>query len=72
MLDSRRASSCRNSEALLVIGGGYIGLELGSRSMPRSAARSRSVNDAGLLPGADRDLVGVLEKRLKGSSRESS
>lgn len=49
---------------LLVVGGGYIGLELG---LVYAALGSRvCVVEAtsGLLPGADRDLVGPLAKRL--------
>ena len=50
---------------LLVIGGGYIGLEIGS---VYAALGSRvTVVEAleGILPQADRDLVAPLEKRLR-------
>jgi dihydrolipoamide dehydrogenase len=52
-------------ERLLVVGGGYIGLEL---SMVYGALGSRVTvveMTSGLLPGVDRDLVRVLEKRLE-------
>jgi len=52
-------------KALLVIGGGYIGLELGSVYATLGSKVSVVEMTSGLLPGADRDLVGVLEKRLK-------
>ena len=52
--------------SLLVIGGGYIGLELGTVYATLGSKVSVVEMTSGLLPGADRDLVGVLEKRLKG------
>ena len=51
--------------SLLVVGGGYIGLELGSVYATLGSKVSVVEMTPGLLPGADRDLVGVLEKRLK-------
>jgi dihydrolipoamide dehydrogenase len=51
--------------SLLVVGGGYIGLELGSVYATLGSMVSVVEMTSGLLPGADRDLVGVLEKRLK-------
>src|SRR5688572_28034318 len=53
-------------KSLLVIGGGYIGLELGTVYATLGSKVSVVEMTAGLLPGADRDLVSVLEKRLKG------
>ena len=53
-------------KSLLVIGGGYIGLELGTVYATLGSKVSVVEMTAGLLPGADRDLVGVLEKRIKG------
>src|SRR5258708_98157 len=50
---------------LLVIGGGYIGLELGSVYAALGAKVSVVEMTAGLLPGADRDLVLPLHKRLE-------
>jgi len=51
--------------SLLVIGGGYIGLELGSVYATLGSKVSVVEMTPGLLPGADRDLVQVLEKKLK-------
>jgi dihydrolipoamide dehydrogenase len=52
-------------KSLLVIGGGYIGLELGSVYATLGSTVSVVEMTPGLLPGADRDLVQVLEKRLR-------
>ncbi len=52
-------------KSLLVVGGGYIGLELGSVYATLGSKVSVVEMTPGLLPGADRDLVGVLEKKLK-------
>jgi dihydrolipoamide dehydrogenase len=50
--------------SLLVVGGGYIGLELGSVYATLGSAVTVVEMTAGLLPGADRDLVDVLAKRI--------
>lgn len=52
-------------KSLLVVGGGYIGLELGS--VYRALGSRVTVVEmlSGLLPGADRDLVLPLHKRLE-------
>lgn len=50
---------------LLVVGGGYIGLELGSVYAALGAAVTVVEMLPGLLPGADRDLVAPLAKRLE-------
>jgi len=52
-------------KSLLVVGGGYIGLELGTVYATLGSRVSVVEMTPGLLPGADRDLVQVLEKRLK-------
>lgn len=52
-------------ESLLVIGGGYIGLELGSVYAALGAQVSVVEMTSGLLPGVDRDLVRVLSRRLQ-------
>lgn len=50
---------------LLVVGGGYIGLELGSvYASLRSSVTVVEMTD-GLLPGADDDLVTVLTQRME-------
>jgi dihydrolipoamide dehydrogenase len=51
--------------SLLVIGGGYIGLELGSVYAALGSKVSVVEMTPGLLPGADRDLVLPLHKRLE-------
>ena len=50
-------------KSLLVVGGGYIGLELGTVYATLGSAVTVVEMTAGLLPGADRDLVDVLAKR---------
>ena len=52
-------------KSLLVIGGGYIGLELGSVYQALGTKVSVVEMLDGLLPGADRDIVSHLSKRLK-------
>jgi len=47
------------------VGGGYIGLELGTVYATLGSKVSVVEMTAGLLPGADRDLVSVLQKRLE-------
>ena len=49
---------------LLVVGGGYIGLELGSAYQAMGSKVSVVEMTNGLLPGCDRDLVSVLKRRL--------
>lgn len=49
---------------LLVIGGGYIGLEMGSVYAAPGTEVTVVEMTSGLLPGADRDLVTPLQKRL--------
>ncbi len=51
--------------SLLVIGGGYIGLELGTVYAALGSRVSVVEMTPGLLPGVDRDLVGVLARRLE-------
>ncbi len=52
-------------ESLLVIGGGYIGLEMGTVYAHLGSQVSIVELTDGLLPGADRDLVRPLQQRLK-------
>jgi dihydrolipoamide dehydrogenase len=64
ILDSTSALALRDvPRTLLVVGGGYIGLELGTVYAALGTRVTVVEMTAGLLPGADRDLVGVLEKR---------
>ena len=51
-------------KSLLVVGGGYIGLELGSVYAALGSAVTVVEMTSGLLPGADRDLVDILAKRI--------
>lgn len=52
-------------QSLLVIGGGYIGLEMGTVYAELGSAVTVVELLDGLLPGVDRDLVKPLEKRLR-------
>ena len=51
--------------SLLVVGGGYIGLELGSVYAALGSKVTVVEMTPRLLPGADRDLVDVLAKRIE-------
>jgi dihydrolipoamide dehydrogenase len=51
--------------SLLVVGGGYIGLEMGTVYAALGSKVTVVELTAGLLPGADRDLVRPLQKRLE-------
>jgi dihydrolipoamide dehydrogenase len=51
--------------SMLVVGGGYIGLELGSVYAALGTKVSVVEMTAGLLPGADRDLVRYLAQRVE-------
>jgi dihydrolipoamide dehydrogenase len=51
--------------SLLVVGGGYIGLELGSVYAALGSRVTVVEMTDGLLPGADRDLVSILAKRIE-------
>ena len=52
-------------ETMLVVGGGYIGLEMGTVYANLGSKVSVVELTDGLLPGADRDLVKPLQKRLE-------
>jgi dihydrolipoamide dehydrogenase len=52
-------------KTLLVIGGGYIGLELGTVYAALGSKVTVVEMLPGLLPGADNDLVAILDKRVK-------
>src|SRR6478672_2165807 len=51
--------------SLLVVGGGYIGLELGTVYATLGSKVTVVEMTGGLLPGADRDLVNILAKRIE-------
>lgn len=66
VMDSTAALALEEVPAsLLVVGGGYIGLELGSVYSALGSRVTVVEMTSGLLPGADRDLVEVLERRLR-------
>jgi dihydrolipoamide dehydrogenase len=50
-------------KSMLVVGGGYIGLELGTVYFALGTEVSVVEMTGGLMPGVDRDLVRVLQKR---------
>ncbi|MDE1921313.1 MAG: dihydrolipoyl dehydrogenase [Candidatus Omnitrophica bacterium] len=52
-------------ENLLIVGGGYIGMELGTVYRELGSKVSVVEMTPGLLPGADRDLADVLSRRVK-------
>ena len=52
-------------QSLLVVGGGYIGLELGSVYAALGTRVTVVEMTGGLLPGADRDLVNILARRIE-------
>ncbi len=67
ILDSTSALDIQGPpRRLLVVGGGYIGLELGSVYAALGTKVSVVEMTGGLLPGADRDLVRPLQRRLQG------
>jgi dihydrolipoyl dehydrogenase len=68
MMDSTGALDLSDiPKTLLVVGGGYIGLELGTVYAALGTKVSVVEMTAGLLPGADRDLVQPLQRRIEKS-----
>jgi dihydrolipoamide dehydrogenase len=66
VLNSTSALELHNiPKTMLVIGGGYIGLELGTVYSTLGTSVSVVEMMSGLLPGADRDLVSILHRRLE-------
>ncbi len=66
VMDSTAALDLKDiPQTLLVVGGGYIGLELGSVYAALGTKVSVVEMLSGLLPGADRDLVLPLHKKLE-------
>jgi dihydrolipoamide dehydrogenase len=66
LLDSTSALDLPDiPKSLLVVGGGYIGLELGSVYAALGSRVTVVEMTPGLLPGADRDLVAFLSRRLE-------
>ena len=64
IIDSTGALELDLPESLLVVGGGIIGLEMASVYDALGVAVSVVELTPGLMPGCDRDLVRVLEKRV--------
>ncbi len=65
VLDSTTALELPDVPArLLVVGGGYIGLELGTVYAALGSKVTVVEMTDGLLPGADRDLAAVVAKRM--------
>ncbi len=65
VLDSTSALDLKRiPKTLLVVGGGYIGLELGTVYAALGSQVSVVEMTGGLLPGADRDLVNILARRI--------
>jgi dihydrolipoamide dehydrogenase len=65
VMDSTGALELKDvPERLLIVGGGYIGLEMGSVYAALGSKVSVVEMLPGILPGADRDLVGPLQKKL--------
>ena len=65
IIDSTAALNLKDApSSLLVVGGGYIGLELGSVYAALGSKVSVVEMTDGLLPGCDRDLVSLLKRRL--------
>ena len=66
LMDSTGALELKDiPKTLLVVGGGYIGLELGSVYAALGTKVTVVEMTPGLLPGADRDLVTFLHRRLE-------
>ena len=65
VMDSTGALALKDiPETMLVVGGGYIGLEMGSVYAQLGSKVTVVELAEGLLPGADRDLVKPLAKRF--------
>ena len=72
LLDSTGALEMKRAEESAAIGGGYIGLELGTVYAALGTDVTVVEMLDRLLPGADRDLVNVLAKRSARSANRSS
>ena len=71
IMDSTTALKVKDiPSSLLIVGGGYIGLELGTVYSALGSNVSVVEMTDNLLPGADQDLVRPLERRLKNTFKE--
>src|SRR5205085_8175423 len=67
LLDSSSALALPDvPRSLLIVGGGYIGLEVGTVYAALGSRVTVVELTGGLLPGVDPDLVRPLQARLKG------
>jgi dihydrolipoamide dehydrogenase len=65
VMNSKGALDLENiPETILVIGGGYIGLELGNAYAAFGTKITVAEMTGGLMPGSDPELIKVLKKRL--------
>ena len=65
LIDSSGALDLKDiPKTMLVVGGGYIGLEMGTVYASLGTKVSVVEMTPGLLPGPDRDLVAILARRL--------
>ncbi|PYR29633.1 MAG: dihydrolipoyl dehydrogenase [Acidobacteria bacterium] len=70
VMDSTTALELKDvPKSLLVVGGGYIGLELGSVYAALGSEVTIVEMTKGLLPGVDRDLVNVLARTVGGVTK---
>jgi len=68
ILDSTSALDLPSTpKSMLIVGGGYIGLELGTVYSALGTEISVVEMTSGLMPGADRDLVRVLRRKVEKS-----
>jgi len=68
ILDSTSALDLPSTpKSMLIVGGGYIGLELGTVYSALGTETSVVEMTSGLMPGADRDLVRVLQRKVDAS-----
>lgn len=66
VMNSKGALDLENiPETMLVIGGGYIGLELGNAYAAFGTKITVAEMTPGLMPGSDPELIKVLKKRLE-------
>ena len=66
VMDSTEALGLQTiPQTLLVVGGGYIGLELGTVYAALGSRVTLVELTGGLLPGVDRDLVRPVERRIR-------
>jgi dihydrolipoamide dehydrogenase len=71
LLDSTGALELKSvPKRMLIIGGGYIGLEMGTVYAALGSEITIVEMMSGILPGADRDLVRVLQKSVESKFKQ--